>query len=177
MARDGLTPLSETELVELRRRVGGSLGRPHLADLLVQKGYVRDRKEAFLRYLENLNLPKYPISLEECSCLIRKAGGKVILAHPGDPRGTSLRKFYSDPNQMVLHIQRHMLPYLDGIECWHSRHDKATSHILYNYTKDKKLLATGGSDCHQNPVIMGTVQIPSEALRNFLNSVGVGYGD
>lgn len=177
LGKDGLTPLTETDLIELQKRVGGSIGRPHLADLLIQRGYVKERKEAFSKYLEELNLPKYSIGLEEVSSIIRKAGGKVFLAHPGDPKGTSLRKFYSDPKQMVSHIQRYMLPYLDGLECWHSRHDKTTSHIFYNYAKENNLLATGGSDCHQNPIIMGTVQFPLEALKSFLDALGVQYGN
>lgn len=174
--RDGFKALGEEDLLEIERVGGGSVGRPHLADYLISKGYVRDRKEAFERYLEMINLPKFPITLEEASNLIRGAGGKVVLAHPADPNGTSLRKFFASAKDMLLHIDKYMLPYLDGLECWHSRHEKMICDIFYDYTKKRGLLATGGSDCHQNPVMIGSVQVPEDALRVFMKAVGLEDG-
>ena len=66
------------------------LGRPHIADYLVKKGIVKTRQEAFDKYLVKCDVPKFPLYLEEASKLIRDAGGKLVLAHPNDPHGTSL---------------------------------------------------------------------------------------
>ncbi|MFN3535712.1 MAG: PHP domain-containing protein [Desulfatiglandales bacterium] len=169
---DGLQGLEESDLLKLEKASHASLGRPLLADLLVEKGYVRDRKEAFIKYLDEINLPKFPIGLKDASGLIRDAGGKVVLAHPADPSGNSLRKFYPNVERIVEHIDRHMLPYLDGLECWHSRQDEYDSEILYEYAKGRGLLSTGGSDCHQSPLKMGSVDVPQEAIDQFIRVLG-----
>ena len=74
----------------MKKSVDGTLGRPHIADYLVKKGIVASRQEAFDKYLVKCDVPKYPLYLEEASKLIRSAGGKLVIAHPDDPHGTSL---------------------------------------------------------------------------------------
>jgi predicted metal-dependent phosphoesterase TrpH len=99
--------------------------------------------------------------------LIRGADGKLILAHPNDPNGTSLVSFtLSIPEQLQI-IKETMLPYLDGIECWHSRHDPETVSAYLNFAEQEGLMVTGGSDCHQQPVIMGTVNVPAFVAEQF----------
>jgi len=177
LKEEGYLPISQREIDEMETQVGASIGRPHLADLLVKTGRVRDRKEAFDRYLNGMNIPKYPLSLEKVSTLIRAAGGKVILAHPNDPNGTSLKKFFEDLKDQFSHIEIYMLPFLDGIECWHTRHDNRSSDSYSKFAMEHGLLRTGGSDCHQNPVRIGAVKIPGEALEEFLASLGGANGD
>ena len=63
---------------------------------MVKKGVVNARQEAFDSYLVKCNVPKMPLSLEEASTLIKEAGGKLFMAHPNHPRGTSLIKFTRD---------------------------------------------------------------------------------
>jgi predicted metal-dependent phosphoesterase TrpH len=53
-----------------------------------------------------------------------------------------------------------MMECIDGVECWHSRNDAATTNHYVNFAKQKGLMMTGGSDCHQKPLIMGSVQVP-----------------
>lgn len=53
-----------------------------------------------------------------------------------------------------------MLEYINGVECWHSLQDETTSALYLKYAIQNHLLFTGGSDCHQRPVIMGTVSVP-----------------
>ena len=50
-----------------------------------------------------------------------------------------------------------MLPYIDGVECWHSRNTAETTSHYMAFAKETGLMMTGGSDCHQKPIIMGTV--------------------
>ena len=76
----------------IEESVDGVLGRPHIADYLVKKGIVKARQEAFDKYLVKCDVPKFPLYLDEASKLIRDAGGKLVLAHPNDPHGTSLHR-------------------------------------------------------------------------------------
>ena len=61
-----------------------------------------------------------------------------------------------------------MLNYIDGIECWHPRHDARTTEHYIALAKKHGLIMTGGSDCHQKPVIMGTLDIPDWVAAQFM---------
>jgi predicted metal-dependent phosphoesterase TrpH len=159
--KEGRVELRKADFELIQASVDGTLGRPHIADYLVKKGVVRDRQEAFDKYLVKCDVPKYPLYLEEASKLVRNAGGRLLLAHPNDPHGTSLAvltKFLPEQTQIV---QETMLTFIDGVECWHSRSDAQTTEHYVKFAKEHGLLVTGGSDCHQKPVIMGTVNVPS----------------
>jgi hypothetical protein len=89
------------------------------------------------------------------------------LAHPNDPHGTSLQAFTKLLPEQTGIIQDSMLSLIDGVECWHSRNDTATTQHYTNFAKERGLLMTGGSDCHQKPIMMGTVQIPDWIAKQF----------
>ena len=82
--------MTKDDFRQIEESVDGVLGRPHIADYLVKKNIVKTRQEAFDKYLVKCDVPKYPLYLEEASKLVRDAGGKLVLAHPNDPHGTSL---------------------------------------------------------------------------------------
>jgi len=166
-AGEGIERLTEDDMQRIRDSVDGTFGRPHIADYLVGKGIVRDRQEAFDRYLVRCDVPKYPLSLEEASGLIRGAGGVLVLAHPNDPNGTSLAKTAPDLKRQTGIIRERMLEYVDGVECWHSRHSPATVKHYVDFARKQGLIATGGSDCHQKPIIMGTLDIPAWVAGQF----------
>ncbi len=165
--REGRPLLTAADMDRMQAGVDGVLGRPNIADYLVGKGIVRDRQEAFDRYLVRLDVPKYPLSLEEASRLVRQAGGRLVLAHPNDPHGTSLVALTADLAGQTEIIEREMLKHIDGIECWHSRADAATTAHYIEFCRRHRLLITGGSDCHQKPVIMGTVDVPEWVAGEF----------
>ena len=129
-------PITEEELFDFAKFK--TIGRPHIAALMVQKGYVADFKEAFDRYLKEGALcyasgirfhPKEVI--EE----IHKAAGKAILAHPHFiKKGAFLRKLLQLP--------------FDGIECYYSRLDQALEIPWLKLAKERNWIATGGSDYH-----------------------------
>jgi predicted metal-dependent phosphoesterase TrpH len=167
LSRNGLTPLDSEDLKSMQSSAGGAFGRPHIAGYLVRKGIVRDKQEAFDRYLVKCNVPKMPISLEEASTLVRNAGGMLLLAHPNDPNGTSLMSLTRSIEEQHRIIRESMLPFLDGVECWHSRHDAETASEYFKFACDENLLVSGGSDCHQDPVILGTVEVPSFVHEQF----------
>ncbi len=163
----GSRKFTERDLAALQISADGVLGRPHIADYLVKKGIVNDRKEAFNKYLVKCNVPKYPLYLREASSLLRKAGGVAILAHPNDPYGTSLSKLTSSLREQTSIIEDSMLNYIDGIECWHSRSNAETTMHYVNFSKKHNLIMTGGSDCHQNPIIMGKIPVPDFVAEQF----------
>jgi hypothetical protein len=155
------------DMQAIEESVDGAFGRPHIADYMVKKGIVSSRQRAFDKYLIKCNVPKMPLSLEEVSELVKGAGGKLILAHPNNPRGTSLVGFTSDFNQQMKIIKESMLKYIDGIECWHSSHDKKTTDSYIAFAIGQNLMVTGGSDCHQQPIIMGNINIPYYVVEQF----------
>ena len=165
--KESIAQFTVQDMQNIRDSVDGSLGRPHIAAYMVKKGIVRDIQEAFDRYLVKCDVPKYPLSLTEASKLIHDAGGILVLAHGNDPGGTSLVTITKDLGQQTQIIYENMLEYINGVECWHPRHDSKTVAHYLEFTRRYQLIATGGSDCHQKPIIMGTVAIPAEVARHF----------
>lgn len=117
---------------------GANIGRPHLAKVLVQKGYVSSHKEAFIRYLSNQKLGSientYP-DYREVIEIIKNVGGASIVAHPG--------KMYSSDE-----IQKFVEAGIDGIECIHPSHNFNVQKKYTELCESKNLLMTGGSDSH-----------------------------
>ena len=173
LVKDGREAFTPDDLKKIQEGVEGALGRPHLADYLVKRGIVDDKQEAFDRYLVKCNVPKMPVTLSEASDLVRGAGGKLILAHPNHPRGTSLISLTSALDEQQKIIEETMIPYIDGIECWHSFHDERTTTSYLEFSRGRGLLVTGGSDCHQNPVIMGTIDVPHFVARQFFQPAAI----
>jgi predicted metal-dependent phosphoesterase TrpH len=165
--KEGIKKLTERDFDEIQASVDGTLGRPHIADYLVRKGIVRNRQEAFDRYLVRCDVPKYPLYLEEASRLVRNAGGVIVLAHPNDPHGTSLVTLTKSLPEQTQIIEESMMAHIDGVECWHSRNDAQTTEHYVKFVKEHGLVMTGGSDCHQKPLIMGTVKIPEYVAEQF----------
>jgi len=165
--KEQIKELTKDDLDKIQYSVDGVFGRPHIADYLVRTGIVQNRNEAFDKYLVKCNVPKYPLFLEDASKLLRNAGGKIMLAHPNDPHGTSLLKLTKVLDKQTEIITDSFLPFIDGIECWHSRNDVKTTNHYINYAKEHSLMMTGGSDCHQKPVIMGTVNVPDFVAKQF----------
>jgi 3',5'-nucleoside bisphosphate phosphatase len=159
--KENIQELTNEDLRKIQETVDGSLGRPHIADYLVKKGIVKDRLEAFNKYLVKCDVPKYPLPLEEASKLIHDAGGKLVLAHPTDQCGISLLPITTVLSEQTQIIQDTMLTYIDGIECWHLSHTPESTNHYIAFAKKHSLIMTGGSDCHQKPIIMGTVEIPN----------------
>ena len=165
--KEGIEKLTKRDFEEIQASVDGTLGRPHIADYLVKKGIVRNRQEAFDRYLVRCDVPKFPLYLEEASRLVRNAGGKIVLAHPNDPHGTSLVALTKSLPEQTAIIAESMMAHVDGVECWHSRNDAQTTSHYIKFAKERGLMMTGGSDCHQKPIVMGTVKIPEYVTEQF----------
>jgi predicted metal-dependent phosphoesterase TrpH len=164
---EGRPLFTDDDLQKMQEGVDGILSRPHIADFLIRRGVVASRQEAFDKYLVKCDVPKYPLSLEEASALLHGAGGKIALAHPNDPNGTSLISLTKNLAEQTEIIKNNMLDCIDGVECWHSRADTATTEHYVGFCRQHQLLMTGGSDCHQKPVMMGTVAVPDWVAGQF----------
>ncbi|MGE5574741.1 MAG: PHP domain-containing protein [Ignavibacteria bacterium] len=165
--KEAIALLTNDDFRQIQESVDGILGRPHIADYLIKKGIVKSRQEAFDKYLVKCDVPKFPLYLEEASKLIRGAGGKLVLAHPNDPHGTSLVTFTKILAEQTCIVEEKMFPYIDGIECWHSRSSPETTSHYVAFAKRQRLIMTGGSDCHQKPILMGTVDVPEWIATQF----------
>jgi len=165
--KEGMGRFTEEDLRKIEDSVDGVFGRPHIANYLIEKGIVKDKDEAFDKYLVKCDVPKYPLSLAEASKLIRNADGVLVHAHPNDPHGTSLVKITRDLEEQTEVIEKYMLQYIDGVECWHSRHDQKTTAHYIEFARKQNMLMTGGSDCHQKPLLMGTLDIPDWVAEQF----------
>jgi hypothetical protein len=165
--KEGIEKLTKNDFREIQASVDGVLGRVHIADYLVRKGIVRTRQKAFDKYLVKCDVPKYPFYIEEASRLVRNAGGTIVLAHPNDPHGTSLVTLTKSLHEQTAIIEESFLRYIDGVECWHSRNDALTTNHYIKFAKKHGLIMTGGSDCHQKPILMGTVKVPEYVAEQF----------
>lgn len=118
-------------------------GRPHVADALVRKGVVRDRKEAFDRYLAS-GAPgyvgRYAADLHSTIELIDAAGGATVIAHPWG-RSETARITESDLPGLID-------AGLSGIEVDHQDHDEPTRARLRAMALAHGLIVTGSSDYH-----------------------------
>ncbi|MNM99153.1 hypothetical protein D3C81_1117040 [compost metagenome] len=135
-------PITMNEVISgLGRELGpdDSVGRPHIADVLVQKGAVADLREAFDKYLAEgaaayISLPK--VSPVEAITWIKEAGGASVIAHPG---------LYGD-DDLVRHIIKEGQP--AGIEVYHSDHGPEEEGRYSDMAREYGLIMTGGSDYH-----------------------------
>ena len=131
---------------EVLAQVGDSpsVGRPHIADALVNAGHVRDRTEAFDRFLADggpAHVPRYAIDLGRGIDLVHAAGGVAVIAHPWG-RG---REHVLPAELLAALVHDH---HLDGIEVDHQDHDAEVRHRLRRLTESWGVLATGSSDYH-----------------------------
>jgi predicted metal-dependent phosphoesterase TrpH len=136
-------PVTEAQVLT---EVGGSpsVGRPHIADALVAAGHVRDRAEAFDRFLADggpAHVPRYAIEVQHGIDLVHGAGGLAVLAHPWG-RG---REHVLPPELVAMLAAEHQL---DGLEVDHQDHDADARHRLRRLADRLGLLATGSSDYH-----------------------------
>jgi len=122
---------------------GGQTGRPHIARILVRRGYVRTIREAFSQYLGR-NKPawqsRFAYTAAETIAILHQAGGIAVFAHPGqlDP-GMTVQP------QLIKELAERRL---DGLEIFYPSHTRKMQKRLKNLARKYNLLATGGSDYH-----------------------------
>ncbi len=165
--KENVKRFTEEDIKKIQDSVDGVFARPHIAKYLVEKGIVSSHQEAFDKYLVKCDVPKFPLSLAEASRLVRNAGGILVIAHSNDTNGTSLVNITSDLDKQTRIMEEYMLEYIDGVECWHSRHDAKTTEHYIKFARKHSLFVAGGSDCHQKPLLLGTLDIPDYVAEQF----------
>ncbi|MCC6239438.1 MAG: PHP domain-containing protein [Phycisphaerales bacterium] len=140
------------EEVEAQARIGTSdqtgghkpIGRPHIAAVLLKKGYVSSIKQAFDKYLAPGGLAyvdKERVSRQQIIDAIHRSGGVCVLAHP-------FQLHTADEVQLEKVIKEMVDLGLDGIEVLHSDHDQSWIDQCTRLADKFGLLKTGGSDFH-----------------------------
>jgi 3',5'-nucleoside bisphosphate phosphatase len=116
----------------------GSAGRPHVAQVMVQRGYVASVREAFDRWLHAngpASVPRQRLTPMEAVAIIRRAGGVPVFAHPG----------LAARDELVPDL---VAAGLMGIETYYAEHSAAQTAHYKDLCRQHDLVATGGSDYH-----------------------------
>jgi len=134
----------DISLDEVSQAAGGDvIGRPHMARVLMNKGYVTSIKDAFDRYLAKGKpafVDKYRMDCDVAIDVLLRAGGIPVLAHP-----VSLGM---DMKTLSNLLDRMKDLGLMGIEAYYSSHTRAIKDQYLRLAREKNLLVTGGSDFH-----------------------------
>lgn len=145
---------------------GPSVGRPHIADALIQKGYIESREEAFAELLHDGGAAYFPrarLTATEAIELANASGGVSVIAHPAT---INLRS-----DSFVEAFRELADRGLGGIEAHHPLHNPALRSHLTGLADDLGLIPTGGSDYHgegKRPfrvgVGTGNLRVPPDAF-------------
>ncbi len=148
-------PIEFDRVLALAR--GGSLGRPHLADALMEIGFVKSRQEAFDRFLKKggtAYIAGESPSAKEAIELIRSAGGIPVLAHPS---------YYTSPELLQGLIRQGIM----GIEAYYPEHSRGLIQHYRDVALEHHLVLTGGSDFHgprTGRAALASVEVPEEVI-------------
>ncbi|MER3522970.1 MAG: PHP domain-containing protein [Ignavibacteria bacterium] len=116
----------------------GSIGRPHIANALVEEGLAESYHEAFFKYI-GVGKPAYEkkvqVTPREAIELIAKAGGLSFIAHPGKALDESV-------------VAQLIKQGVDGIEAVHPSHSPELTMYYKGIAQEYYLLISGGSDFH-----------------------------
>ena len=129
--------------VLVHARGASSVGRPHVADAMIARGYVADREQAFASFLSEGRAgfaSKYAPSTTAAIALVHEAGGVCVLAHPW---GRGSRRVLRPAAIADLRAAG-----LDGIEVDHQNHDRIARRDLRVIAAELDLVVTGASDHH-----------------------------
>jgi len=154
---------------------GGQVGRPHFAQALLKKGYVKTTKEAFDRLLAKgcpAYCEKFRFPPEEAIACISDAGGIPVLAHPSSLNCSDARALEKVVEAMVGQGIR-------GIEAYYSDHSSEQTRQYIALARKHNLLVTGGSDFHGATIKgvslgsgRGNLNIPYACLAAMREAIG-----
>ena len=129
---------------------GRYVGKPTFATVLMQKGIVKDVKEAFdtiFREPDLKAIKKVTLPTQKVVEVIHNAGGLAVMAHPMEQRRRS--ESFKEFKPRMYRIMDRMIEYgIDGIECFHPSASPEQSELLVAYAKEHGLMITRGSDFH-----------------------------
>ena len=143
---------------DVAKKAGGSIGRPHLAQAMVENGYVETKSEAFEQWIGD-GLPAHVTqpkpSISDAVQMVKQCGGVTSLAHP---------LYYGIPSEELAKFCKTVG--IDSIEAFHRSHDDQYRFELWQACKEFNLRVSCGSDFHgesygHNP---GKMAIPIQDL-------------
>lgn len=132
-------PIQRADVV--RNASGNTLGRPHVALALIEKGYAADFNEAFGKYLNEEGLAyvkRRKLNPNDAIQLILEAGGTAVLAHPKFIRTRNMEALVGEMKEMGL----------AGVEAYYPAHTDQEAQKYEGIAKKFGLLVTSGSDYH-----------------------------
>ncbi len=152
----------------------GQTGRPHIAQVMLEKNYVSSFDEAFDKYLgrgKKAYADKFRITCKEAIEAINNAGGVSVLAHPGilkDSKKFSVEKLIKNLKKTGL----------NGIEAYFTSHTHEQTSFFIKLAEELGMIITGGSDFHgllNQGVNIGTgrgdLVVFDEIYTNLVNAV------
>jgi predicted metal-dependent phosphoesterase TrpH len=148
----------ELDMDDILAKAGdGSLGRPHIAEALVEGGHANDYAEVFARFIGEdcpAYVEKYKITPADAVKHIHLAGGLAFVAHPG---------YYLEDSRAFDEL---LDQGFDGIEVHHPHHGNGVVEKLAGIARERGLLISGGSDFHgfAGRDNMGMPKVPYELL-------------
>ncbi len=155
--------ITEEDIVS--QKEGGTLnntGRSHMAEAMVRKGYVKDKDEAFAKFLTK-GKPAYvariTYSPEESVKIIKNAGGLAVLAHP-----VYITRDEAELRSLLTELKSFGL---DGVESLYSGYSEEYTRLCLKLCGELDLVPTGGSDFHganRPSVKLGDIRAPYEYL-------------
>ncbi len=142
---------------------GSSMGRPHIAQAMLEKGYITSIKEAFTKYIGR-DGPAYvereKLTPAEAVKLILRANGLPVLAHP---------LTINDPETMVIELKAAGLV---GLEAYYNGCTADEITRLVSLAKRYNLIASGGSDYHglddSTETMIGGAEVPMESAEQLI---------
>ena len=136
----------------------GSVGRPHIANALIEEGLVDTYHEVFAKYIGTGGPAyerKYQVSPQEAVKLISSSRGLSFFAHPGK---------YTTETELLELIKVG----IDGIEVVHPSHNEARQGYYRGVVNQYFLLESGGSDFHggkkNDAAVFGQFAIPMQIV-------------
>ncbi len=154
----------DVTLEELEEVAGGEvIGRPHMAKVLLNKGYVSSIEEAFEKYLKKggpAYVDKVRLRSHEAIKLIKEAGGLPVLAHPVT--------LGLDRNELESFVENLVHEGLEGIEVYYPEHEEDDIEFYLYLSKKFNLVPTGGTDFHGDVkpnIKLGMLDIPFEIYK------------
>jgi len=146
----------------------GSVGRPHIAQAMLEKGYISNFKEAFSRYIGD-GCPAYvkrvKLTPQDAIKLIRRSGGIPVLAHP---------LTVSRHEELIASLAGEGLA---GIEAYYGEFSADDVKKLVRLAEKYGLIATGGSDFHgineETETPLGGADVPMEAAEKLISLAGI----
>ncbi|MBV9071679.1 MAG: PHP domain-containing protein [Acidobacteria bacterium] len=144
---------------------GGSIGRPHVARALVERGYATSVSDAFDRLIGTSKpayVEKERFAIGEAISLIRSAGGVTSIAHP---------TLYPNGEQIVPEL---FDAGVDGVEVFHPDVNEAAREQYTNIARFRGKMLTGGSDDHgsvKKTETLGTIRVPENLIGPILERI------